>query len=73
MMPGRTLQIRMTPELTARLDAVATGLNIRPATLGRAALVAWLDSIEQDGIQLQSRTMFMKRYRAAQGSANDNR
>ena len=52
MMPGRTLQIRMTPELTARLDAVATGLNIRPATLGRAALVAWLDSIEQDGIQL---------------------
>ena len=40
------------PERTSRLDAVATGLKIRPATLGRAALVAWLDSIEQDGIQL---------------------
>ena len=52
-MPGRTLQIRMTPELTARLDAAAAGLNIRPATLGRAALMAWLNSIEQDGIQLQ--------------------
>ena len=52
MMPGRTLQIRMTPELTARLDAVAADLNNRPATLGRAALLAWLDSIEQDGIQL---------------------
>ena len=51
-MLGRTLQIRMTPELTARLDAVAAGLNIRPATLGRAALVAWLDSVDQDGIQL---------------------
>lgn len=52
-MPGRTLQIRMTPELTARLDAAAAGLNIRPATLGRAALMAWLNSIEQDGIQLR--------------------
>ena len=52
-MPGRTLQIRMTPELTARLDAAAAGLNIRPATLGRAALMTWLNSIEQDGIQLQ--------------------
>lgn len=52
-MRGRTLQIRMTPELTARLDAAAAGLNIRPATLGRAALMAWLNSIEQDGIQLQ--------------------
>ena len=52
-MPGRTLQIRMTPELTARLDAAAAGLNIRPATLGRAALMAWLNSIEQDGFQLQ--------------------
>ena len=48
-MPGRTLQIRMTPELTARLDAIANGLSIPPATLGRAALVAWLDSIERDG------------------------
>lgn len=52
-MRGRTLQIRMTPELTARLDAAAAGLNIRPATLGRAALMAWLNSIEQDGIQLR--------------------
>ena len=52
-MTGRTLQIRMTPELTARVDAAAAGLNIRPATLGRAALMAWLNSIEQDGIQLR--------------------
>ena len=51
-MMGRTLQIRMTPELTARLDAIAAGLNIKPATLGRAALIAWLNSVEQDGIQL---------------------
>ena len=49
-MPGRTLQIRMTPELTARLDAIANGLSIPPATLGRTALVAWLDSIERDGL-----------------------
>ena len=49
-MPGRTLQIRMTPELTARLDAIANGLSIPPATLGRTALVAWLDGIERDGL-----------------------
>ena len=51
-MPGRTLQIRMTPELAARLDAIANGLSIPPATLGRAALVAWLDGIERDGLLL---------------------
>ena len=51
-MPGRTLQIRMTPELAARLDMIANGLSIPPATLGRAALVAWLDSIERNGVLL---------------------
>ena len=73
MMSGRTLQIRMTPELTARLDAVATGLNIRPATLEEPRWWRGWTASSRMASSCTSRTMLMKRYRTARGSANDNR